>query len=113
MSYGIFSEVYFAKHEMKKNLIKIGETTNARRRACQLYKEDYLILVSANVNGGESARLFVESYLRTRIEATGKAIRFRKDYFKCENEDVAHWLFTQFKEWVTEANHILELIKTS
>lgn len=111
MSYGTYSEVYFANHGMMKSLIKIGETTNARRRAGQLCKEDYHILISANVNGGEAARLFVESYLRTRIEATGKASRFRKDYFECENEDVAHWLFTQFEEWVAEANHILELME--
>jgi hypothetical protein len=110
MSYGTYSEVYFANHFTTRNLIKIGETTNARRRANQLRKEDYHIVISADVNGEEAARLFVESYLRTRIEATGKANRFRKDYFECENEDVAHWLFTQFQEWVSEANHILELI---
>lgn len=111
MSYGVYSEVYFANHGTIKNLIKIGETTNARRRANQLCKEDYQILTSLDVNGGESARLFVESYLRTRIEATGKADRFRKDYFECENEDIAYWIFTQFEEWVAEANRILELIE--
>jgi hypothetical protein len=110
MSYETCSEVYFAHHLKMKNLIKIGETTNARRRAGQLYKEGYYIQISANVNGDEAARLLVESYLRTRIEATGKANRFRKDYFECENEDVAHWLFTQFEEWVSEANHILEFM---
>lgn len=112
MGYGIYSEVYFATHLVKKDLIKIGETTNARRRAGQLFKEDYLIETSMDVHGGEAARLFVESYLRTRIEATGKASRFRKDYFECESENVAHWIFTQFEEWVKEANHILELMES-
>lgn len=110
MSYSICSEVYFAAHDTMKNLIKIGETTNARRRASQLCKEDYLILASMDVNGTEAARLFVESYLRTRIEATGKAKRFRKDYFECENEEIARWLLFQFDNWVKEANRILELM---
>lgn len=111
MGYGNYSEVYFANHGILKSLIKIGETTNARRRAGQLCKDNYHILISASVNGDEAARLFVESYLRARIEATGKVTRFRKDYFECESEDVAYWLFTQFEDWVTEANRMLELMQ--
>jgi hypothetical protein len=108
MSYGIYSEVYFAINIMTENLIKIGETTNARRRACQLFKDNYYIVISKNVKGDKAARLFVENYLRERIEATGKAIRFRRDYFECKNKEIAHWLFGQFEDWVAEAHQLLE-----
>lgn len=109
MGYGYYSEVYFAINVNEKKYIKIGETTNARRRNYQL--DDYYIVQTLNVNGlGKDDRLFVESYVRSRINATKKVHQVGLDYFECENENVAHWLSKQFNSWVTEANHLLALM---
>lgn len=108
MSYGVFSEVYFAISVTSKTAIKIGETTNARRRASQLYKEDYHIVQVADVNGDEAERLFVESFLRARIKASGKAQQFRKDYFECDCSATAEQFAKLFAGWVAEANAILD-----
>lgn len=110
MSYGYFSEVYFAISHDVKNLIKIGETSNARRRQNQLYEEGFFIEQVRKVDGDDSARWFIEDYLRLRIEATGKVKRYRKDYFECEDKMTVEWIANHFPLWVEEANRMLNCI---
>lgn len=112
MSYGVYSEVYFAVSACDDVNIKIGETTNARRRGSQLAKDDYLIMRSRDVAGGEAERLFVESFLRARINASGKATQIRKDYFLCDTKDTAVQFLNLFNNWVDEANAILKQMKS-
>ena len=107
MSYGVYSEVYFAICDSSDVLIKIGETTNARRRASQLYREGYSIVHSMGVLGDEAERLFVESFLRARIKASGHARPLRKDYFECDCPDSVWNFRTSFEKWVNEANAVL------
>lgn len=111
MSYGVFSEVYFAMSATSKSAIKIGETNNARRRANQLSSTGYDIVKVADVNGGEAERLFVEGFLRARINASGKAQQIRKDYFECDCPTTAEQFCELFENWVKEANAILDLMK--
>lgn len=103
MSYGYYSEVYFAINYRSSNYIKIGETTNARRRANQLFTEDYLLVDSLEVGGDQAERLFVESFLRMKILKTCKVQQVRKDYFVCEDGDTAKFVQTHFQQWVSEA----------
>ena len=103
MAYGYYSEVYYAENLTIKTCIKIGETTNARRRANQLLQEDYLITQSLDIGGGEGERLFVESFLRMKILKTQKAQRIRKDYFDCADVDTVAFIKAHFQEWVEEA----------
>lgn len=103
MAYGCYSEVYYAEHLEIRTAIKIGETTNARRRSNQLLQEDYLILQSLDIGGGECERLFVESFLRMKILKTQKARRIRKDYFNCADLDTVEFIKSHFQEWVMEA----------
>lgn len=107
MSYGTYSEVYFAIDFDDKRNIKIGETTNARRRGRQLAEQGYTIVKTLNVNESYAARLFVESYVRARIEMAGRVTRIRTDYFVCDSEAVSDFLFIKFQEWVTEADRLL------
>lgn len=111
MSYGVYSEVYFAMSVCDDVNIKIGETTNARRRGSQLAKDDYMIMGARDVAGGEAERLFVESFLRARINASGKATQIRKDYFLCDTKDTAFQFLNLFNNWVDEANAILRQMK--
>ena len=112
MSYGVYSEVYFAMSACDDVNIKIGETTNARRRGSQLAKDDYMIMCARDVAGGEAERLFVESFLRARINASGKATQIRKDYFVCDTKDTAFQFLNLFNNWVDEANAILKQMKS-
>ena len=110
MGYGYYSEVYFAININNQNFIKIGETTNARRRENQL--DEYYIVQTLDVNGMEKRdRLFVESYLRSRVGATERVRQKGLDYFECENENVANWICKEFPHWVEEANYLLALMK--
>jgi hypothetical protein len=111
MSYGVYSEVYFAVDFSDDTRIKIGETTNARRRGSQLANEGYTIVATRDVNGDEVARLFVESFVRARIEATQRVQRIGYDHFVCDNKDIKIMLFRKFDEWVTQAQSILNFIK--
>lgn len=111
MSYATYSEVYFAINIESQNLIKIGETSNASRRSHQLSKEGYFIKYVATVNGDYSERLFVESYLRAKINAHPKTTQIRTDYFACESEALVRDFENKFHSWVTEANELLRIIQ--
>ena len=114
MGYGTYSEVYFARHLTNHKLIKIGETSNARRRNNQLIKnESFEILADMNIGGDVADRLFVESYLRNKIQASKRALRHGLDYFECSSEGDAEWVYSQFYYWVFEANQILWQMKNS
>lgn len=117
MGYATRSQVYFAvdresffDDSSSVTGIKIGETTNTSRRGSQLRKDGFAIIKERDINEEETERLFVEGYLRARIEATDKAKRFRRDYFGCKKID-AKWFEEQFDEWVNEAKRILTLMK--
>lgn len=113
MSYGTYSEVYFAIDMTSDVRIKIGETTNARRRNTQLSRDNYYIVKTLDVDGEEAERLFVESFLRARISATGQAHQFRKDYFECDCPQTALMLKAVFDKWVNEANAILRQMRSA
>lgn len=111
MSYGIYNEVYFAVRLDKEGegWFKIGETSNARRRSNQLYyNEGYCVTESYNLFGDEANRLFVESYLRVKIELTGKVQRVGKDYFLCKSKENRDEFKKFFSSWVKEAEEILK-----
>ena len=108
MSYGVYSEVYFAINFDDKTFIKIGETTNARRRANQLYKEGYYIIKSIDIEGTEAERLFVESYLRAKIASNNNVQQYRKDYFKCESKEMVQMFEDSFDYFVEQALEILK-----
>lgn len=110
MSYGVYSEIYLAKHYKDDTLIKIGETTNARRRNGQLSQNGYTITIVLDVDGGETERLFIESFLRARIEADGRTHRSGKDYFQCDCKDTADYFCNHFQSMVKEAETILNCI---
>lgn len=112
MSYGVFSEVYLAVNCKDSTFIKIGETTNARRRNGQLATEGYFIKLALDIEGGETERLFIESFLRARIEASGKAHRYGKDYFQCDSKETADYFYNAFLPMVKEACSILKEIST-
>lgn len=108
MSYGYYSEVYFAESLSTSTHIKIGETTNARRRSNQLFKErNYWITDSMDIGGDEAKRLFVESFLRLQIMETYHAQRVGKDYFVCSDAETAQAIKMHFREWVLDALVIL------
>lgn len=112
MSYGKFSEVYYAESWDKDcpMMIKIGETDNARRRARQLEREGYFITQSIDVTDGKAARLFVESYVRMCILNTNRVNQIGNDYFQCHDLDVKMYIESSFNAWVYEAEHILSSI---
>ena len=105
--YATYSEVYFAVSTETDVYFKIGETTNSSRRARQLEKEGYFITQTLDVPEDYAERLFVESYLRARISATGKASRFRTDYFQTDSANTVDWMAKHFNVWVREAITLL------
>ena len=91
--------------------LKIGETTNIRRRNSQL--EDYHILNFVEVDNNLSTRLFIESYLRSKIFSYTNVEHFKTDYFSCPRE-VYLQVNEHFVEWVHEAQYIIRgMAKTS
>ena len=108
MGYGYYSEIYFAIHLENEKMMKIGETTNGRRRQNQLNKEDYYITRCFDVEGGEAARLFVESYLRMKLLKTNRVAQLRKDYFMCDCLETRKEFQDCFYSWVKEAHEILK-----
>lgn len=118
MSYGKYSEVYFAVDLTSQVNIKIGEAVNARRRNRQL--DTYEIVQTRQVIDNKPARLFIEGYLRLMIESTGKAYRpmdsrgrEKIDYFVCDNATTANWIAKNFDNWVTLAENAAESIWNS
>lgn len=114
MSYSYNSEVYFAVAicPNAKINVKIGQTTNTSRRNNQLWQEDFHIIKTAAVYGDYAERLFVESYLRAKINAIDFTEHYRTDYFSCSNQKQIDWLANKFFGWVEEANTILLQMKT-
>ena len=112
MAYAEYNQVYFASSLNNKTFIKIGKTSNVNRRRGQLFKqEDFWIEKWHDVpSSRDSSRTFVESFLRERINATGRVQQIREDYFLCDNESVADWIRNQFSEWVNDACRIIELM---
>lgn len=109
-----FSEVYLAFPMDKSiNAIKIGETTNARRRAYQLRKSvnfDIDLKYMLDVNGWDKdSRLFVEDYIRGCIfhYLDENSIHYHwrgLDYFFDLPRFAIDYISSHFEEWVKEAN---------
>lgn len=110
MSYAQYSQVYFAISLDSKRKCKIGETTNASRRNSQLCQDNYYIILVEDIDGGKSARLFVECYLRECFNSTQKVQQIHTDYFECQTIDTVNWLADRFPIWVEEARAILHQI---
>ena len=102
MAYENFSEIYFARHFTDPTKIKIGETKNAQKRNNQLHNEEYHICWSRDLRI-ESARYYVEGFLRFYIEQHYDVTRVKKDYFVCKTEEVARNIEKDFVDLVEKA----------
>ena len=87
MSYGVYSEVYLAidMDYWKKEeniMVKVGESTNSRRRSKQLERDKYITVVSDyEIGGTEVYRKWVEGCLRLYIEKTFDCYQVGTDTF--------------------------------
>ena len=112
MSYGIYSEIYMAVPQWdnpKRDIIKIGETTNSRRRSIQLEKKEGLTISEwVDTNLTHSERLFVESALRIKMEKMGLSL-VGNDHFIC---DESQWrkILKEFPNLVNEMISLIEKI---
>ena len=113
MAYAKCSEVYFAVGTANK--IKIGETTNARRRNHQL--NGYHIHCSIDLQNkqysdseDEAMRKFVEAGLRVILEDYTQQ-RISTDCFICESREDVEDIEEQFEYWVEELEKIAKKIK--
>ena len=117
MAYGGYSEVYLAfPMTYPINAIKIGETTNARRRACQLRRSVGFDICgyTFDVKGWDkTSRLIVEDYIRGKIfqyldENSIHYIWRGLDYFFKLPTFAVDYISNHFEEWVKEANSTLD-----
>lgn len=111
MAYKDGSEVYFAKKKVRKNAktawIKIGETTNAKRRNHQL--EDFNVAIVCEVpmndkdrHNQKLRRMAVENYLREKIlQEFSPKRRKGNDYFSLPVEEAIRFE-DNFKGFVQE-----------
>lgn len=109
MAYGCYSEIYIAINVEDKTFIKIGETTNARRRNRQLKEDGFKVYESIEVGHGESCRLFIESYLRIKLESLNIK-RIKRDYFYCKHNTISDFVLNNFEVWVDDALNNFNLI---
>lgn len=115
MSYHIGSEIYLARHDREKSLIKIGETTNSRRRRHSLIKDGYSIIYSINIEDYPynkhlelAKRRFIESYLRLylndyEMHQLVYPIENTEDYFQCKDEFTADKIITELQNVLISA----------
>lgn len=112
MAYGEYSEVYYANNSRpntyyhNKILVKIGETTNVRRRSRQL--EDVSIATWCSLEGtvcgyDYCARLFIESYLRAKVRKLPGVEHSSTDYFWLPDKATDTLILKNFTIWVQEA----------
>ena len=109
MAYGYYSEVYFAVDLNNYKRIKIGETTNARRRNAQL---DVYITQCIEVGGNHTYRLLIESLLREKIARMPKVTQAGTDYFICEDTDTVNFIQNEFENWVKHFQKSIEKVLT-
>ena len=110
MAYGVYSEVYLAFSIDDPTAIKIGETTNARRRERQLVNNEgfYIGWSTEITKPDKKSRLFVENYLRGCIfqYLDENSFDYRwvgMDYFFSLCEEAIDHIEKNFYEWVYEA----------
>jgi hypothetical protein len=111
MAYGVYSEVYLAFSVDNPTAIKIGETTNARRRERQLIRQDpsfYIGYSTEITKFDKGSRLYVENYLRGQIfkYLNNKSIDYRwvgLDYFYSLPQEAIDYIEKHFIQWVYEA----------
>lgn len=117
MSYGYYSQVYYATtgktnphfHDMV--LVKVGETTNTARRNRQL--TDVCIVTWQHLEGSicgydETARKFVESFVRAKVSKIPGAVLCGVDHFFVPTLADDAFIQKSFAEWVTQAISIWE-----
>ena len=117
MAYGSYSEVYYAnnsrpnKYYHNKILVKIGETTNTRRRSAQLTDVSVATWCSLETTAcgfDFTARLFVESYLRSKVRKLPGVEVSSIDYFWLPDKQTDNYIIQHFTSWVQEAIDIWE-----
>ena len=88
-----------AKQYLKE--VKIGETTDLKKRGYQL---DCVIVLDVEWEGTKSDRLFVEAYIRKKIENKYKknAIHYGNDHFTCANSNIIKSIANNFRQWALE-----------
>lgn len=95
--------------------IKVGETTNRGQRAYQVRQDCGLdIYESVKFVGTKADRLFIESYVRSRIEhrySTFNIVHQGNDHFVCLNSNVIRTIQREFHTYVEEGMEILNKMK--
>lgn len=116
MSYGHYSELYYANGATRDNkiLVKIGESSNSRRRNLQIEPSVaiYSSLQTTACGYDHSARLFVESYIRTKVQRIQGVERYKDtlDYFLLPHKQIDDFILQNFTAWVQEAVTVWEHI---
>ena len=111
MAYGYYSEVYLAFSCDDPFAIKIGETTNARRRERQLLRQDNAFYIGRSTEiprYDKGSRLYVENYLRGQIfkYLNEKSVDYKwvgLDYFYSLTQEAIDYIEKHFIDWVFEA----------
>lgn len=113
MSYGYYSEVYFAVSIDNPRAFKVGETVNGRRRSNQLFKQNKYWIEKTYFTGlTEANRLLAESFLRSKMESFSYVKRLQGlDYFICETSEQVQFLQDNFMSYVEEIINIITTIK--
>jgi len=112
MGYDASEALEYAEDAMK---IKIGETKNrGQRRNMLLRDEGRWMYHTIKFKGTKADRLFVEGYVRSRIEhrySTFNISHIGNDHFYCLNSNVIRTIQREFPMYVEEGLKILENIK--
>lgn len=95
--------------------IKIGETAyRCQRNRLLREQEDIEMKLMIKFKGTKSDRLFVEAYVRSRIENRYSTFNVRhngNDHFYCFNSNIIRTIWKEFPTYVQEGFNILNTIK--
>lgn len=95
--------------------IKIGETAyRCQRNRLLREQEDIEMQQMIKFKGTKSDRLFVESYVRSRIENRYSTFNIKhngNDHFYCFNSNIIRTIWKEFPMYVQEGFNILDTIK--
>ena len=95
------SIVYLAINNNNNDIIKIGETSDLKRRTKQLKKQDYTVIQWVETYHPVDCRLFVESSLRAILSNSHHIHQYKKDYFYTPKEKTTI-VQKNFKTWVND-----------
>lgn len=97
--------------------IKIGETCNRGSRRQSLFQSEGITMrETIKFKGTKADRLFVEGYVRSRIEhrySTFNINHVGNDHFICSNSNIIRLLQKEFPIYVQEGLNLLEKIKNN